>query len=218
MSSFSKTYLNSQADTVLADNTGGDISPADVRDMVKNMIDSYQDIAVQMDTAARDAIVTPATGLWIFNTDVALYEYYNGSAWVSLQTATTETAQIFTKKVSITSAQILDSYTTPIELIPAQGAGTTIEVISCTSLFTFNTIAYATNTSAKIFYDSDTASGVFGTFDLTYSATAYQFFVNGGPSISDIDNNAIIFMTETGNPTAGDGTIDIYLTYRVITL
>jgi hypothetical protein len=218
MSSFSKTYLNSQADTVLADNTGGYISPADVRDMVKNMIDSYQDIAVQMDTAARDAIPTPATGLWIFNTDVALYEYYNGSAWVSLQTAIPTTAQIFTKKVSISSAQILDSYTTPIELIAAQGAGTVVEVLSMKAKYNFVTTQYATNTACYLCYDSDYSNTITDDIDISIASSAYRLLIFNSTQVSNIENESVTFATFSGNPTAGDGTIDIYLTYRVITL
>lgn len=35
----------------------------------------------RMTAAQRDAIVTPATGLLIFNTESSLFEFYNGAAW-----------------------------------------------------------------------------------------------------------------------------------------
>ena len=41
----------------------------------------------RMDTTARDAIATPATGLVIYNTTTNTTDYYNGSAWVSYATS-----------------------------------------------------------------------------------------------------------------------------------
>lgn len=41
----------------------------------------------RMTTAQRDSIVTPATGLQVFNTTTNQYEYYNGSTWQGLSPA-----------------------------------------------------------------------------------------------------------------------------------
>lgn len=41
----------------------------------------------RMNTAARDAIPAPATGLQIYNTDTNQLNYYNGAAWVALASA-----------------------------------------------------------------------------------------------------------------------------------
>src|SRR5438876_10796758 len=38
----------------------------------------------RMSTANRNAIVAPATGLQVFNTDCGINEYYTGTCWVSL--------------------------------------------------------------------------------------------------------------------------------------
>lgn len=43
----------------------------------------------RMTTTQRNAIATPATGLSIYNTTTNTEDYYNGSAWVSLQTSIT---------------------------------------------------------------------------------------------------------------------------------
>src|ERR1043165_8994481 len=37
----------------------------------------------RMTTANRNAILTPATGLQIFNTDCGVNEYYTGTCWIS---------------------------------------------------------------------------------------------------------------------------------------
>src|SRR5262245_54951019 len=38
----------------------------------------------RMNTANRNSIISPATGLQIFNTDCGINEYYTGTCWVSL--------------------------------------------------------------------------------------------------------------------------------------
>lgn len=41
-------------------------------------------LAPRMNTTQQNAISSPATGLLIYNTDSALFRYYNGSAWASI--------------------------------------------------------------------------------------------------------------------------------------
>jgi len=43
-------------------------------------------IAPKMNTTQQNAISSPAAGLLIFNTDSALFRFYNGSAWTSIST------------------------------------------------------------------------------------------------------------------------------------
>src|SRR5579859_5446113 len=38
----------------------------------------------RMSTASRNAIIAPATGLQVFNTDCGVNEYYTGTCWVSM--------------------------------------------------------------------------------------------------------------------------------------
>ncbi|MES2795982.1 MAG: hypothetical protein V4683_08455 [Bacteroidota bacterium] len=38
----------------------------------------------RMDFAARNGIITPATGLMLFNTSTNVFDFYNGSSWLSL--------------------------------------------------------------------------------------------------------------------------------------
>src|SRR5438445_12872579 len=38
----------------------------------------------RMNTASRNSIAAPATGLMVFNTDCGINEYYTGTCWISL--------------------------------------------------------------------------------------------------------------------------------------
>ena len=42
----------------------------------------------RMTEVQRDAIVSPATSLWIYNTDTDQYNYYDGSGWVIVEAST----------------------------------------------------------------------------------------------------------------------------------
>lgn len=45
----------------------------------------------RMDFAARNGIITPATGLMLFNTSTNIFDFYNGSSWVSLGASSSNT-------------------------------------------------------------------------------------------------------------------------------
>ena len=45
-----------------------------------------------------------------------------------------------------------------------------------------------------------------------------QIQVISGGEADLIENEAVNLYTDTSNPTTGDSTLDIYLTYRIITL
>ena len=72
-----------------------------------------------MTTAQRDAIVTPAAGLSIYNTTTNTQDYYNGTSWIQLQTAgsglsgsgTTNYIPKFTGTSSIGNSLIYDNGT-----------------------------------------------------------------------------------------------------------
>jgi hypothetical protein len=122
-------------------------------------------------------------------------------------------------KKTITSAQILNSNSVPVTLIPAPGAGKVIFVQSAIFKYVYGSSVYTTNTTTNI---------RLGAFTLWTSGTAiqggtdYVNFVNMIPTStvgsSLPENQPILFNTSTGNPTGGDGTIDLYITYITITL
>lgn len=126
-----------------------------------------------------------------------------------------------TVKVSLSSADILTLSTIPVTLIAAQGAGTYINVLSAAFRMNFGSIAYATNTTLRLEIGSMnpvvTTNTIIAsaTNDWIVSSPTQSLEVSGTPDWVNILLRAKIL---TGNPTAGNGTLDIYITYNVITL
>jgi hypothetical protein len=125
------------------------------------------------------------------------------------------TTGLIISKVTIPSASILTAFTTPVTLIAAQGAGTIIEVNSITIFLDYNSAAYATNTNLQFGLDGGnllTLGGIINqTNDYYYSTQTFNIGTIG-------PNLAFKVNVQTGNPTAGNSPLYVYLTYRVITL
>jgi len=117
----------------------------------------------------------------------------------------------------IPSAQVLQLNTTPQTIVPAQGVGTVIEVISAVMNFTWASVAYATNTNLII--QTSTGSDKQASTDISLTANALSSF---DPEFSSpeatqlVENQDVEVTVDGGNPTAGDSDITIYVTYRVI--
>jgi hypothetical protein len=129
-----------------------------------------------------------------------------------------------TIKVSLTSADILAlNPTTTFELIPAQGPGTLINVLKIWFKYNFVTLEYTGAGSVTI---------ILGGTTLSYPVTQASGFLGNlasviiRPTMSSLNytiQDAFIvdqplgFKT-SGIPTLGDSTVDVYITYDVITL
>lgn len=123
-------------------------------------------------------------------------------------------------KVTITSAQLLQLNTTPIELVPAQGAGKVIIPFTVLLRYRFGTIEYATNLNITLspnnsLYQVNYNSAIAGSQD-RYSSRSIIPTVSLGGSI--VDNLPLTIGAQIGNPTAGDGELDVYISYYVLTL
>lgn len=123
-----------------------------------------------------------------------------------------------TVKVSLTSAEILALNTTPKTLIAAGGTGTVIVPISILCNFTYGTTTYATFTSGRFKFFA--ISGNIASNSIIGSVSniiSIQPIVSTSFSTLPI-NTAFIYDISSGNPTTGDGTLDIYITYCLVTL
>lgn len=126
-------------------------------------------------------------------------------------------------ELSIPTAQVLTLNGTPLDIVAAPGAGYAIEVISASFKLTYNSIAYATNTDFQIITDTATvaqrkvASGAI-------NGTVTQHIILGdfpSPTATDtqiIENKSLKVQVPTGNPTAGNSGIKVYVLYRIITV
>jgi len=207
----SKIAVQALSDSLFPD-IGPEITPADLRAFNNAIIDDYQEEIQQLTTAEINAL-TPPIGLLVYNTDLAKYGYHNGVAWKYFLTET-PVALIQTIKVTVTSAEILDSHDNPVELLPAPGVNSFYQVINTTIKKSFDTTAYDTNVDGIFTIGTEVIGG---TLDLAFTQTSYVFGTGSG-SIDDIENQGLFFSTETGNPENGDGELIFYITYQILEL
>jgi len=126
-----------------------------------------------------------------------------------------------TIKVTLTSAQLLNSFTAPITLIAAPGAGKIINIVECVFQYNYGTITYIQPNNCFIYTNTiNYAQIAFGAGFLTSvtSKLGKVTFNSSASSSAFAANQSIIFGTAAANPTTGDGTLDLYLTYTIITL
>jgi hypothetical protein len=126
---------------------------------------------------------------------------------------------IRTVKVTLSSAELLNSFSAAKQLIAAPGAGKVNEVISITMRYNYLTAPYVTNTTLAVYYSTVEVAAHTGVLDQLASVIKVASPGIGFVSASaDLENQAVFIGTKTGNPTAGSGTLDVYVTYRIITL
>lgn len=126
------------------------------------------------------------------------------------------------KKTTVTSDQILNIFTTPIEIVPAI-AGKIILPTNILIIVKYNSSTYSdVGGSWKIRYGSTslaiaTLISYLGsaTFDKeTIQTLFYSAFTTSGSFV----NSPILLTTTGNNPVGGDSNIDVYVTYSEITL
>lgn len=125
--------------------------------------------------------------------------------------------------VTLTSSQILNLRTTPVEVIPTQGSGFYI-----TPVFTllrtragFNTYGNLTTSLGLFINNVNILSSQMSTDLLTtsYDSFAHYSFSNYSSNtlnVSNFDNQAV-YIKNTGllDLTGGDGTLDVQITFEV---
>ena len=129
--------------------------------------------------------------------------------------------------ITISSANVLTSYNSPVQLIAAPGAGKIIVPLYPIILsLDYNSIAYATNTNCYCGWGiagsdkraTETATSFLAaTADRTRLLGAYTG--NTAAHITGAYANASFdFTTDVGNPTAGNSPVRVVVIYKIITL
>jgi hypothetical protein len=141
------------------------------------------------------------------------------SALKSVLLAMVGQQQEFTFDVTIPAADVLTLNTTPIELVPAQGANTIIVPTTILGNMIYNSDTYATNGNILIFNGGTIAAVddddfLFGVISRTVNILPIK--PNGTSFNQYVANQPLQITVQTGNPTAGDSDIRIFGTYKVI--
>jgi hypothetical protein len=122
-----------------------------------------------------------------------------------------------TAELTIASADVLTLNSTPLTIVSAV-SGYAIEVISASVKVDFNTTAYATNTTMLLI--TDTATGQQANAEISATVAQIGKFRStevGSPSSTQLIANADLLVTvDSGNPTAGDSDVTVYVNYRLI--
>lgn len=122
-------------------------------------------------------------------------------------------------KVTITSAQLLQMFTTPITLVAAQGAGKVIVPVNVLLRYRYGTIEYTTNQTITLspnnsLWTANYNSAISGAAD-KYSSRSVT---PTSTVVGVVDNLPLTVGVQIGNPLAGDGQLDVYVSYYVLTL
>jgi len=119
--------------------------------------------------------------------------------------------------VTLSSAQVLALNTTPITLVGAV-AGYAIEAVSVSVKLDYNSAAYATNTNLLIMTDTSGNPQYKRDSLLTQTSDVVWKFPEVAPTTGTqlIANKALTATVATGDPTAGNSPITIFVNYRLI--
>jgi hypothetical protein len=120
-------------------------------------------------------------------------------------------------ELTIPSADVLQLNSTPQTIVAAQGVGTAIEVISASLKIDFNSVAYATNTVLELITNTSAVKQAENLINQSADAfSKFEMEVSAFGAEQIIDNEALNVSVQTGNPTAGDSDITVYVLYRII--
>jgi hypothetical protein len=173
------------------------------------------------DHANIDTLTNVLKGDLRFDTLNAVVVVYDGTAWVDLAFSYSNSAIVRDASLTIVTADVLHLNTTPIEIVSAPGAGYAIEVISASMKMVYNSATYATNTSLELLTAGATnsqASTVIKNSASTIRRFADATTLASATATQLVDNAALNVTVASGDPTAGDSDITVYVTYRIITL
>ena len=142
-----------------------------------------------------------------------------GEYYYRIDNATYATGELIPFNKTITSAEILDCNTNPVEVIPAGGADTVIELVSINGGLVDGSSFYATDTSGYIAYEDQAISSA--TYYLRALELDSLLMINNtsatpAANLGNATNKAVQFRTETSDPTTGDYDLKLFGTYRIV--
>ena len=126
---------------------------------------------------------------------------------------------IVLKSVTLTSAQLLAMFTTPITIVPAMGLNTGIIIEGITGFIRYNTATYAGANNIEIRYTNGSGAKVTADIPVAFLNATVDTPVYVPPvttAITPVINSPIVAFIPTANPTTGNSVINLTIKYRVV--
>jgi hypothetical protein len=162
-----------------------------------------------------DTLTNVLKGDLRFDTLNRFFVGYDGSQWQDLSFG-----RVRDTSITIANDAVLTLYSSPVTIVSAYGSGYAIEVVSSFVKIDYNSIAYATNTTLQlVFAGAGFRHKDYGAVLSATSAIISSHDGEGGGALGDMmENVSLTVKVLTGDPTAGNSDIKVYLRYRIITL
>lgn len=165
------------------------------------------------------SVVTPANGMITYDAATNLFNFRQNGAWV---TGLGGGSNIQTATVIMTQAQVANSFSVPVTLLAAPGAGKFVSIVGAVKFkYHFVTTAFTTGNNMVIQIGGNTISNQIAGTPLTIGADQYGSWgeVIWTGAASTLENGAVTFAFLTANPTGGgSSTVTITFEYVIKTL
>ncbi len=127
-------------------------------------------------------------------------------------------------KVNLTAAQIKTLFSVPVELIPTPGAGKVIEVVSAFGKLNYNSVAFDGGSSLLLKIDTANQPQFDDMGSALHTSTAnsiLKFEIYASVSANDkqlVSDKALMAAFDNADSVNGNSTMDLYITYKIVTL
>jgi len=117
--------------------------------------------------------------------------------------------------VNLVPNQIKSLFSSPVEAIASPGTGFAILPIQIASNYIFNTESFENNVSMTI---QSASSNLFVKTTSIYASDRFVIEQFGNNSTSQLKENSPLIINSTEDSTTGDGSLVIYISYRIISV
>lgn len=174
-----------------------------------------RDVLVRSDAANLDTLTSVYAGSMAFDTIHRMVKVYDGYKWSHISFGSVKDTII-----TVVSASVLTLNSVPVTAVNAPGSGFAIDVISSSMRMVYNSAGYTTNTTLELTMDGA------GTEIVAWASGSLSSLANSftkpsavaSQSVQLIENAALTIAVGTGDPTAGDSDITVYIRYSIIKL